>query len=262
MQWNPGLTRLRDLLAYLYPTVNLSRQVVEQAGMSSGQIEFTSAATSNWHNILKEALRRKKVGAIVTVAQAEFPERAEELGQAEQEHHRALEQPEPPVKVPDTQPPAAPIPVAVVRELLLAAFTTDTLRRLFFYTSQPELRPIGNEFSSGDGLEAMVEKALIYCEDHALMSELLSEVKRANPRQYARFEPQLQATSSAAPPTAAIQRSGHREMLEQELAQHQRNLDRLRAKKAVYGAGEEPLSLLNQIDHEQAEIQRIQEELA
>jgi len=50
-------------------------------------------------------------------------------------------------------------------------------------------------------------------------------------------------------------------MLEQELAQHQRNLNRLRAKKAVYAAGEEPLSLLNQIDAEFREIERVKTEL-
>ena len=79
MTWNPGLTKLRDLLAYLYPTIALSKQGIEQAGMPAGQIEFTSAATSNWHNILKEAQRRKKVQAIVAVAREEFSERAEEL---------------------------------------------------------------------------------------------------------------------------------------------------------------------------------------
>jgi hypothetical protein len=50
--------------------------------------------------------------------------------------------------------------------------------------------------------------------------------------------------------------------LEQELAQHQSNLTRLRAKKGVYAAGEEPLSLLNQIEAEEREIQRIQNELS
>lgn len=51
-------------------------------------------------------------------------------------------------------------------------------------------------------------------------------------------------------------------MLEEELKAHQRNLARLRGKKAVYAAGEEPLSLLNQIEAEETEIQRIQQALA
>jgi hypothetical protein len=53
-----------------------------------------------------------------------------------------------------------------------------------------------------------------------------------------------------------------RTALEDELAQHQRNLARLRAKKAIYAAGEEPLSLLNQIEHEEREIERVQAEWA
>jgi hypothetical protein len=53
----------------------------------------------------------------------------------------------------------------------------------------------------------------------------------------------------------------NRTAMEQELAQHQRNLNRLKAKKAVYAAGEEPLSLLNQIDAEEREIQRLQAQL-
>ncbi len=50
--------------------------------------------------------------------------------------------------------------------------------------------------------------------------------------------------------------------LEQELSQYQRNLARLRSKKAVYAAGEEPLSLLNQIEIVERDIQRIEAELA
>jgi len=49
--------------------------------------------------------------------------------------------------------------------------------------------------------------------------------------------------------------------LEQQLSWHQRNLTRLRAKKSVYAAGKEPLSLINQIEAEEREIQRIQKEM-
>ena len=49
--------------------------------------------------------------------------------------------------------------------------------------------------------------------------------------------------------------------LQMLLAQHQRNLLRLRQKKAIYAAGEEPLSLLNQIEHEETEIGDIQRRL-
>lgn len=45
------------------------------------------------------------------------------------------------------------------------------------------------------------------------------------------------------------------------LAQHQRNLLQLQQKKAIYAAGEEPLSLLNQIAHEEQEIATLKSRL-
>jgi hypothetical protein len=47
-----------------------------------------------------------------------------------------------------------------------------------------------------------------------------------------------------------------------ELAQHRRNLALLRQKQAVYAQGEAPLYLLNQLEHEEQVIERIQAELA
>ncbi len=52
-----------------------------------------------------------------------------------------------------------------------------------------------------------------------------------------------------------------RGFLEEELTQHERNWALLHTKKAVYAAGEEPLSLLNQIEHERREIARVRAEL-
>jgi len=46
------------------------------------------------------------------------------------------------------------------------------------------------------------------------------------------------------------------------LAKHERNLLRLRQQKANYGVGEEPLHLLNQIDHEEQEIAQLKAQLA
>lgn len=97
---------------------------------------------------------------------------------------------------------------AAVRDLLLAAFTADDLRRLIVYTSKPALRPLVHEFSAGDGLMAMIEKAITYCHKQDCLPDLLAEVEKANPRQYARFENQLEAddataqapTTPAAPP--------------------------------------------------------------
>jgi hypothetical protein len=78
-----------------------------------------------------------------------------------------------------------------VRDLLLAGFGADSLRRMLLYSSHPELPRVVNEFSSGDGLTARVEKTIDYCTEHLLLAALLEEVKRENPRQYARFEPRL-----------------------------------------------------------------------
>ena len=83
--------------------------------------------------------------------------------------------------------------IAAVRDLLLAGFTGGDLRRLVLYTSRPDLKPLLHEFGSGDGLSAMVEKAITFSQKQDCMADLLAEVKEANPRQYARFEPRLLA---------------------------------------------------------------------
>jgi DNA-binding Lrp family transcriptional regulator len=82
-------------------------------------------------------------------------------------------------------------PLAAIRELLLEAFTAEEFRRLFLYTSRPELKQLLDEFSPSDGLAAMVDRAILYCHKHDLLPDLLREVKQANPRQYARYESQF-----------------------------------------------------------------------
>jgi hypothetical protein len=47
---------------------------------------------------------------------------------------------------------AAAYNLSVVRDLLLAAFTDEELRRLVRYTSNPALRPLRHEIGSGDDL--------------------------------------------------------------------------------------------------------------
>ena len=81
--------------------------------------------------------------------------------------------------------------LAAIRDMLLAALTTDDLRRLVLYTSRPALKPLIHELSPGDGLAAMTEKTITYCHKQDCLGDLLAEVKKANPRQYARFESQL-----------------------------------------------------------------------
>lgn len=67
-----------------------------------------------------------------------------------------------------------------------------------------------------------------------------------------------------APPTGKVERglnpAEERAFLERELAQHKRNLYRLREKKAKYGI-DVPISVLNQIEDEEREIRHIEGEL-
>jgi hypothetical protein len=83
--------------------------------------------------------------------------------------------------------------LAAVRELLVRGFTAADFRRLFVYTSQPDLKLIVHELSPGDGLATMVDKAMERCLAQDLLPDLLGEVKRANPRMYAKYESQLYA---------------------------------------------------------------------
>ena len=75
------------------------------------------------------------------------------------------------------------------------------------------------------------------------------------------FESPGRALASRSPTPDTLTRDEQRDTLEQELVQHQRNLARLRAKRGVYAAGEEPLSIINQIEAEAREIEHIQAKL-
>jgi photosystem II stability/assembly factor-like uncharacterized protein len=56
-------------------------------------------------------------------------------------------------------------------------------------------------------------------------------------------------------------RARERDALERELDQHRGNFHKLRQQAAIYAAGEVPLHLLNQMDQEERDIQRIEERL-
>jgi formylglycine-generating enzyme required for sulfatase activity len=89
--------------------------------------------------------------------------------------------------------------IAAIRQLLLAAFTPEDLRR--FCHDRPTFRPVVNRFGPSHGLDDMADELITYCENYLLFPELLAELKRHNPRQYARFiEPELSGAESA-PPT-------------------------------------------------------------
>lgn len=80
-------------------------------------------------------------------------------------------------------------PFALLRELLIAAFTSETLHR--FCYDRPDFRPVVNQISPDHGLDDMVDRLLVYCEKNLLWDELLAGVQKASPRQYDRFAPRL-----------------------------------------------------------------------
>jgi hypothetical protein len=98
--------------------------------------------------------------------------------------------PSPPAGSPGSSPLPGP-DLSAVRDLLLDAFAAADLRRLVLYTGNAELRRLGQEFADGDGLTAMVEKAIRFCQARQLLPDLLREVERENPRQYRRYAHRL-----------------------------------------------------------------------
>ena len=51
------------------------------------------------------------------------------------------------------------------------------------------------------------------------------------------------------------------ESLDRQLTQHRSNLHKLEEQAAIYGAGEHPMRLLNQIEHEQKVIDELEAEI-
>jgi formylglycine-generating enzyme required for sulfatase activity len=78
-----------------------------------------------------------------------------------------------------------------IRDCLVHAFNDEELKELFYFSENSALRNVGNQFLYGESLTAWVQKAVSYCERYDLLDELLAEIKDANPRAYARFEPEL-----------------------------------------------------------------------
>jgi hypothetical protein len=93
-----------------------------------------------------------------------------------------------------------PYDLAAIRELLLAAFTAETLHRFLY--DRPPWRPVVAHFGPGQGLDSMVDEVIIYCETHLLWAELLADVERDNPRQYERFAHRMRQ-APLVPPAAS-----------------------------------------------------------
>lgn len=75
--------------------------------------------------------------------------------------------------------------LGAVRELLLAAFTAETLTR--FCTDHAHLEPLLVQFGPRMGLDDMVARLMTYCRTHDLLAVLLAAVQEVNERQYSRF---------------------------------------------------------------------------
>lgn len=69
VKWTPQLTKLRDMLARLYPTVQDSQRVIQEAGYAMQNFDFSNKALDNWHSILNEALKHDEmVNELLAVA--------------------------------------------------------------------------------------------------------------------------------------------------------------------------------------------------
>jgi formylglycine-generating enzyme required for sulfatase activity len=97
--------------------------------------------------------------------------------------------------------------IAAIRQLLLAAFTPEELRR--FCYDRPDFRPVANRFGPGHGHDDMVDELITYCDNYRYLPELLTELKQANPRQYAHYLEPETPRDKLAPPTPEILTLSH-----------------------------------------------------
>ncbi|MCP4546090.1 MAG: hypothetical protein GY835_06465 [bacterium] len=94
-----ALSRLIEILAELYENKGRSKRVVDAAGMRRRHIEFKDSEIENWHNILVEADKRRRVDSLVETAKGEYPERVADLDGAYKYYLAALKDEPPGVKL-------------------------------------------------------------------------------------------------------------------------------------------------------------------
>lgn len=82
---------------------------------------------------------------------------------------------------------AARYDVATIRELLANAFTDESLRS--FCEDRALFRPMLREFGAGFSFQRLINAVVTHCQTHALFGELLTEIRKVNPRQYQRYYP-------------------------------------------------------------------------
>jgi len=79
-----------------------------------------------------------------------------------------------------------------IRKLLRKAFTPDHLKRVCL--DSDALRPVVDDFGTKHSLNDMVDAVIDYCRTYRLFDELLKEVKRENPAQYALSKKKLRVS--------------------------------------------------------------------
>ena len=95
--------------------------------------------------------------------------------------------------------------ISAIRDLLLAAFSAETLVR--FCQDRSAFRPVIDEFSPGHGLADMVDEIVTFCEKQWLWDDLLREVEQENPRQFAAFQDRIREEEPETAPTPAPPRA-------------------------------------------------------
>lgn len=187
MNWIRGLTNLRNILAELYPTILVSRQVVEQAGLPTGLIEFNPASTSNWHGILKQAHLHKKVTVIVSISVEEFPAWYDELKQAEQEYLSYEEATTDSVSgapggesareenYSKTEVSISRDVLIELRDILANRFNTNELKKLCFDLD------FDYEDLPGQGKSSKAQELVDYCKRRSRIPELIKVGQRQRP---------------------------------------------------------------------------------
>jgi len=75
-EWNEKLTALTYVLADRYPFKEDAAPVVKRAGLSLIRIAFSNKATTNWHNIIDEARRTRRVLELIKAAREDYSDDA------------------------------------------------------------------------------------------------------------------------------------------------------------------------------------------
>ena len=74
MAWDDNLSNLNRVLAELYPDVNETHRIVDDAGLTRSRVAFNPRAIDNWHAILAEADKQGKVAAVIKVTRRDYPD--------------------------------------------------------------------------------------------------------------------------------------------------------------------------------------------